>query len=171
MDNTPIYKYAKLTSACLEPPKSSKPIVTPSYELRPCLIKLIQEHSFSGKGNENPYSHLREFEQTCACLHITGMSDETLRWKLFMFSLTRRAKRWYNKTVGTMQGDWKTLCTKFCLSFFSISRVVSLRFEVLSFKQKNKNLLACHGFVLMTSSPLVLTLSRPCTSSTLLHGS
>ena len=28
-----------------------------------------------GKGDENPYSHLWEFEQTCACLHIAGMSD------------------------------------------------------------------------------------------------
>ena len=30
------------------------------------------------------------------------------------------------------------LCSKFCLSFFPISRVVSLRFEVLSFKQKEQ---------------------------------
>jgi len=37
-----------------------------------------------------------------------------------------------------MQGDWKTLCSKFCLSFFPISRVVSLRIEVLTFKQKEK---------------------------------
>jgi hypothetical protein len=83
MDNTPIYQYAKHTSACLEPPKSSKPILTPGYEMRPCFIKMIQEQAFLGKGAKNPYSHLREFEQTCACLHIAGMSDKTLRWKLF----------------------------------------------------------------------------------------
>ena len=92
MDNTPIYQYAKPTSARLEPPKSSKPILTPGYELHPCLIKLIREQSFSGKGDENLYSHLWEFEQTCAWLHIAGMSDETLRWKLFPFSLIGRAK-------------------------------------------------------------------------------
>ena len=37
-----------------------------------------------------------------------------------------------------MQGDWETLCSKFCLAFFSISRVVRLRKEVLSFKQKEQ---------------------------------
>ena len=63
------------------------------------------------------------------------MSDATLRWKLFSFSLTGRAKQWYSQTIGSMQGDWKTLCTKFCLHFFPISKVVSLRKEVLNFRQ------------------------------------
>jgi hypothetical protein len=72
------------------------------YELHPSLIKIIWEQFFSGEGDENSYSHLREFEQTCACLHIAGMSDETLRWKLFLFSLTERANQWYNKTVRSI---------------------------------------------------------------------
>ena len=79
MDNTPIYQYAKPTSTSLGPPKSSEPILTPGYELCLCFIKLIQEQSLSGEDDENPYSHLQEFEQTCACLRITGMSDKTLR--------------------------------------------------------------------------------------------
>ena len=105
MDNTPIYQYVEPKSASLKPLKSSEPILTPSYDLRPCLIKLIREQSFSGEGNANPYSHLWDFAQTCACLHIIGMSDEILRWKLFPFSLTGRAKQWYSQTIGSMQGD------------------------------------------------------------------
>ena len=62
MDNTPIYQYAKPTSACLEPPKSVEPILIPGYELRLCFIKLIWDKSFLGEGNENPYSHLQEFK-------------------------------------------------------------------------------------------------------------
>ena len=58
--------------------KICKAYPNPSYELCPYFIKMIREQSFSGEGDENPYSHLWEFEQTCACLHITGMSDETL---------------------------------------------------------------------------------------------
>ena len=105
MDSTPIYQYAKLMSASLKPPKSLEPILTPGYELYPCFIKLIREQSFSVEGDENPYSHLREFEQTYTCLRIVGMSNETLRWKLFPFSLTGIAKHWYSQTVGSMQGD------------------------------------------------------------------
>ena len=127
MDNTPIYQYAKPTSTSLKPPESSDPIITPGYELRLYLIKLIRDKSFSGEGDENPYSHLQEFEQTYACLSIAGMSGKTLRWKLFPFSLTGRAKQWYNLIVRSMQGDWETLCSKFCLCFFPISKVVSHR--------------------------------------------
>ena len=34
-----------------------------------------------------------------------------------------------------MQGDWEMLCSKFCLRFFPISKVVSLRKDVLNFRQ------------------------------------
>jgi hypothetical protein len=64
---------------------------------------MVEEQSFSGEGNENTYFHLREFDQTCACLHIASMLDETLRWKLFPFSLTGMAKHWYNQTVESLQ--------------------------------------------------------------------
>ena len=157
MDNiTPINQFTAPTGAQLEPLESLKPILTPGYELRPSLINLVQEQSFSGEGDENPYTHLREFEQTCACLHIAGMSHETLKWKLFPFSLTGRAKHWYTQTVGSVLGDWEALCSSFCLSFFPISRVVSLRREILSFKQKEKESLGATWarFIdLLNSSP------------------
>jgi hypothetical protein len=76
----------------LEPPHSAKPILSDGYELCPCLIEMVQNQSFLGKEDENPPTHLNEFEQTCTCLHIKGMSDETLRWKLFPFSLEGKAK-------------------------------------------------------------------------------
>jgi hypothetical protein len=53
---------------------------------------MVQEQSFSEEGDENPYLHLQEFDETCACFHIAGMSNKTLRLKLFPFSLMRRAK-------------------------------------------------------------------------------
>ena len=95
---TPINQYAILTGAHLEPVESSKPILTPGYELRPSLIYMIQEHLFLGEGDENPYTHLREFDLTCATLHIAGMSHETLKWKLFPFSLMGKLNTGISKT-------------------------------------------------------------------------
>ena len=62
LESIPIHQYATPTSARLEPPESSKPILTSGYEMRPCLINMIRDQSFSGDGDENPYSHLNEFE-------------------------------------------------------------------------------------------------------------
>ena len=53
-----------------------------------------------------------------------------------------KAKRWYNLTIGSRQGDWEALCSNFCLQFFPISRVVRLCSEVLSFKEKEKESLS-----------------------------
>ena len=77
-ESTPIYQYAAPTSARLQPLKSTKPILTPGYELCLCLINMVQDQLFLGKDDENPYSHLNEFDQTYACLLIAGMLDETL---------------------------------------------------------------------------------------------
>ena len=74
----------------VEPPQSSKPITTSSYELCPGFIAMVRELAFSGLDYENPYTHLWEFEQLCACLTIAGMSQETLWWKLFPSQLMRR---------------------------------------------------------------------------------
>ena len=78
-ESTPIYQYAAPTSVRLQPLESAKPILTPGYKLRPCLINMVHDQSFSSEDDENPYSHLNEFEQTYACLCIAGMLDETLR--------------------------------------------------------------------------------------------
>jgi len=90
-------------------------------KLCPGFIAMVQEQAFSGLDYKNPYHHLLEFEQLCACLTISGTSQETLRWKLFPFSLDERTKQWYAHNVGKVVGDWEELRNRFCLAFFPIS--------------------------------------------------
>jgi hypothetical protein len=75
------------------------------------------------------------------------------------------AKHWYSQSVGSMKGDWETLCSKFCLHFFFTSMVVSLRKEVLNFRQLEESLgtlwdcindLITTGPDLAISDPMVL---------------
>ena len=68
---------------------------------------MVREQTFSRLDYENPYHHLWEFEQLCACLTISVMSHETLQWKSFPFSLDERAKQWYAHNVGKVKGDWE----------------------------------------------------------------
>jgi hypothetical protein len=85
-DSTPIYLYHYPTAVDSQPLESARPILLDDYELHPCLIEMVQKQSFSGNEDENPHTHLNEFEQTCVCLHIKGMFNETLRWKFsFLF--------------------------------------------------------------------------------------
>jgi hypothetical protein len=62
------------------------------------------------------------------------MTQEALRWELFPFSLTEKAKQWYTPTVRSTNGDWDELNEKFCLAFFPMSRIVSLLRAILDFE-------------------------------------
>jgi hypothetical protein len=103
--HTLLYQYGALTDLSLKPAESSKPILSFGYELSPELIAMVKDQSFSSEVNENPYSHLHEFEHICTCLHIEGMSYEILRWKLFPFSLIRKAKHWYKRHIKRSKGN------------------------------------------------------------------
>ena len=89
----------------LEPPPSEHPILPSGYELRPDLIAIFREFSFFGLDGGNPYHHLREFEQMCSCYAFAGMTHDTLRWKLFPFSLVKEARQWYTKK--RRECEWK----------------------------------------------------------------
>ena len=112
-----------------EGPPSCRPILTPGYEIRPSLVAMVRSQSFSGRKDENPYTHLREFEQNCYIVSIPGMHHETVKWKLLPFSLTGLAKEWYSVTVGSVEGDWNILKDKFCLRYFHEKKIVALRLE------------------------------------------
>jgi hypothetical protein len=109
MDSTPIFKYSAPKGDSLEPPPPSHPILIDGYELRPAFIAMVREQSFSSIEDKNPYTHLREFEQLCSCLTIAGMTQETIKWKLFLFSLSGIAKQWYAHTIGGVNGNWDEL--------------------------------------------------------------
>ena len=90
----------------MEPPPSSHPILSDGYEICPSLVAMVCSKSFSGRKDEYPYAHLREFEENCSLLTIPGINQNTLWWKLFSFSLMGNAKLWYNRMAGRVGGDW-----------------------------------------------------------------
>ena len=66
------------------------------------------------------------------------MTNETLKWKLFPFSLSGEAKQWYIHVVGHVNGSWIELRDRFCSAFFALSRICALRTEILTFRQNDK---------------------------------
>ena len=124
----------------LERPPSCHPILSDGYEIRPSLVAMVHAQSFSGKKDECPYAHLQIFEENYSLLIIPGMSQNTLRWKLFPFSLTGEAKFWYNRMARRVGGDLIQLKDEFCLFFYPISKVIPHRKQLLSFKQGDESL-------------------------------
>jgi hypothetical protein len=138
MDKLSLHQLSAPKSEFYEPPAPANPILSTSYELSSGYIDLVQEHSFSGRDCENPYHHLHEFQQVCSCLKILGMTHETLKWKLFPFSLSEEARQWYIRVVGCINGSWNELQDRFCSAFFPLYRICALQTEVLTFRQNDK---------------------------------
>ena len=59
------------------------------------------------------------------------MTQQTLRWKLFPFSLMGEAKQWYMFAIESTNGDWDELKDKFCLAFSPMSHIGSLPRAIL----------------------------------------
>jgi len=108
-DSKSIYQFAIPSETVLLPWESSQPIQTSHYRLSSRLIAMIQNLSFSGKEDENPYLHIRDFEQTCDCLRNEGISNKALCWKIFPFSLRGEARQWYSRKVSQQRGEWGVL--------------------------------------------------------------
>jgi hypothetical protein len=80
------------------------------------------------------------------------MNQNTLRWKLFPFSLTKEVKIWYDRKVGRVGGDWIKLKDEFYLFFFPVTKVFMLCVQLLTFKQGEESLgAAWERFMLMAN--------------------
>jgi len=62
------------------------------FNFKPSIIQLLP--SFHGLDIENPYLHLREFEEICNTYNDLNCSMNTIRLKIFPFSLKDKAKTW-----------------------------------------------------------------------------
>ena len=79
MEQLSLLQLSSPKSEFYEPAPFADPILSTIYELDSGYIAFVQENSFSGRDCENPYHHLREFEQVCSCKKISGMTHETLK--------------------------------------------------------------------------------------------
>nr|CAN78592.1 hypothetical protein VITISV_026484 [Vitis vinifera] len=78
----------------MHPPRMSAPscIVPPTEQLviRPHIVPLLP--TFHGMESENPYAHIKEFEDVCNTFREGGASIDLMRLKLFPFTLKDKAK-------------------------------------------------------------------------------
>ena len=82
----------------IHPPRMSTPscIVPPTEQMvvRPYLVPLLP--TFHGMKSENPYSHMREFEEVCNTFKEETVTVDLMRLKPFPFTLKDKAKNWIN---------------------------------------------------------------------------
>jgi hypothetical protein len=96
------------------------------------IIQLLL--TFHGLDLENPYFYLREFEEVCNTYNDLNCSINTIRLKLFSFSLKDKVKTWLqNLRSGSIRA-----CDE--RSFFRLTKqTLSKDKSLLSLKNQDKN--------------------------------
>ncbi|KAL6350662.1 hypothetical protein AAG906_028114 [Vitis piasezkii] len=107
----------------MHPPRMSAPscIVPPTEQLviRPHIVPLLP--TFHGMESENPYAHIKEFEEVCNTFQEGGASINLMRLKLFPFTLKDKAK-----LLETMcEGDFMSKNPEEAMDFLSYMVEVS----------------------------------------------
>ena len=64
------------------------------FELKPAILQLLP--SFYGLEREDPYMHVKEFLEICSTFRFQNFNDESVRLRMFPFSLKDKAKTWLN---------------------------------------------------------------------------
>ena len=113
----------------MHPPRMSAPscIVLPSEQMviRPYLVPLLPQ--FHGMENENPYTHIKDFEELCHTFQEGTISIDLMRLKLFPFTLNDKAKVWSNYLIPQNIRSWPKLKAEFLKKFFPGHRTSGLK--------------------------------------------
>ena len=122
----------------MHPPRMSAPscIVPPTEQLviRPYLVPLLP--TFHGMESENPYAHIKEFEDVCNTFQEGGASIDLMRLKLFPFTLKDKAKIWLNSLRPRSIRSWTDLQAEFLKKFFPTHRTNGLKRQISIFSAK-----------------------------------
>ena len=103
---------------------------------------------FNGLPSDGPHLHLKLFLEVSDIFKIIGASQETLKLRLFPFSLRDRAIAWLNSLPLDSIITWNDLVDKFLMKYFPPIKNAKLRNEITSFHQLEDESLcdACERF-------------------------
>ena len=83
--------------------------------------------------NENPYTHIREFEEVCITFK-EGVSDmDLLKLKAFPLTLKDKAKIWLNSLWPRTIKNWAELQAEFLKKFFSTTKTNSFKRQIYTY--------------------------------------
>ena len=113
----------------IHPPRVSAPscIIPPAegVTVRPFLVPLLS--TFHGMENENPYTHIREFEEVCTTFKEGEIDMDFLKMKAFPLTLKEKAKILLNSLRPRTIRNWAELQAELLKNFFSAHKTNNLK--------------------------------------------
>ena len=99
--------------------------------MRPYFVPLLP--TFHGMENENPYTHIRDFEEVCITFKEGTIDMDLLKLKAFPLTLKDKAKIWLNSLRPRTIRSWAELQAEFLKKFFSAHKTNNLKRQIYTF--------------------------------------
>ena len=119
----------------IHPPRVSAPscIIPPAEDVavRPYLVPLLP--TFHGMENENPYTHIQDFEEVCITFKEGATDMDLLKLKAFPLTLKDKAKVWLNSLRPRTIRSWAKLLAEFLKKLFSAHKTNNLKRQIYTF--------------------------------------
>ena len=80
-----------------------------NFEIKPSIIKMVQNNKFGGLQGEDPYAHILTFLNMCATSKINGVTDDAIRLSLFPFSVKEKEQIWIASLPSELITTWDQL--------------------------------------------------------------
>ncbi|XP_015168639.1 uncharacterized protein [Solanum tuberosum] len=106
------------------------------FHITSTMLQLLQLNGlFNRLVHEDSHEHLRNFVDVCRPFSFKNISQESVRLRLFHFSLMGEACKWLTELPRESITSWEELVTAFQVRFFPPSKMLSLRDSIQSFKR------------------------------------
>ena len=119
----------------IHPPRVSAPscIIPPAEDVvvRPYLVPLLP--TYHGMENENPYTHIRDFEEVCTTFKEGMMDMDLLKLKAFPLTLKDKAKIWLNSLSPRTIRNWAELQAEVLKKFLCAHKTNNLKRQIYTF--------------------------------------
>ena len=103
-----------------------------NFELWTGLIRTVQANQFCGLPSEDANAHLQHFLELCNTIAIKDVAPDTIRLRLFPFSLAGKAKQWFYQDQEVVN-TWNKCSTAFLTKFFPLGKTNVLRGRITNF--------------------------------------
>ena len=121
------------TPSCIVIPEGDDAVA--HFNIKPGTLQSLPH--FHGEDKENPYLHIKEFEEmvNTFCNHAAQL--DVARMRLFPFSLKDKAKIWFNGLRSQSVRSWAEMQEEFFKKFFPIHRTTALKGDIQIFEEKD----------------------------------
>ena len=90
---------------------------------------------FGGCAHEDPHDYIQNFLDVCSSFKFKNISQESIRLRLFPFSLMGDATKWLAELPRDSVTSWEELIAAFYERFFAPSKMLKLRDNIQNFKR------------------------------------